>query len=160
MAATSRWKSQEQSPRDSLPTLWFWPFWQYLTLNTHWKHWCWSRSSSTLATWLRRADSLEKTLRLGKIVHYFWCNGRGPHLEWSQEPQGSSPFRTPIAGSLQSWERWVRPRLVCRNGPPLASRVVHISQTNYIRCSRSAYRSCLKIQIPRFPECPCEGSSS
>ena len=24
------------------------------------------------------------------------------HLEWSQEPQGSSPFRTPIAESLQS----------------------------------------------------------
>lgn len=36
----------------------------------------------------------------------------------------------------------------------------YISQTNYIRYSRSVYRSCLKIQIPRFPECPCKGSSS
>ena len=58
-------------------------------------------------------------------LHCFWCNGRGPHLEWSQEPQGSSPFRTPIAGSLQSWDRRVRPRLEWRNGTLLASRVVH-----------------------------------
>ena len=39
-------------------------------------------------------------------------NGRGPHLEGSQEAQASSPFRTPTAGSLQSWDRRVRPRLV------------------------------------------------
>ena len=58
-------------------------------------------------------------------LHCFWCNGRGPHLEWSQEPQGSSPFRTPIAGSLQSWDRRVRPRLEWRNGTLLASPVVH-----------------------------------
>ena len=31
---------------------------------------------------------------------------------------------TQIAGSLQSWDRRVRPRLVWRNGTPLASRVV------------------------------------
>ena len=29
-----------------------------------------------------------------------------------QEPQASSPFLTPTAGSLQSWDRRVRPRLV------------------------------------------------
>ena len=32
-------------------------------------------------------------------------NGRGPHLAGRQEPQASSPFRTPTAGSLQSWDR-------------------------------------------------------
>ena len=58
-------------------------------------------------------------------LHWVWCNGRGPHLECRQEPQGSSPFLTPIAGSVQSWDRRVRPSLVCRNGTPLASRVVH-----------------------------------
>ena len=56
-------------------------------------------------------------------LHWVWCNGRGPHLEWSQEPQGSSPFRTPIAGSLQSWDRRVRPRLECKQRTPLSSRV-------------------------------------
>ena len=35
------------------------------TLNIHWKDWCWS--SSTLATWCKQLDSLEKTLMLGKI---------------------------------------------------------------------------------------------
>ena len=35
-------------------------------------------------------------------LHWVWCNRRGPHLEWRQEPQGSSPFLTLIAGSLQS----------------------------------------------------------
>ena len=34
------------------------------------------------------------------------------HVEGRQEPQASSPFRTPTAGSLQSWDRRVRPRLV------------------------------------------------
>ena len=34
-------------------------------LNIHWKGWCWSQNSHTLATWC--ADSLEKTLMLGKI---------------------------------------------------------------------------------------------
>ena len=38
-------------------------------------------------------------------LHWVWCNRRGPHLEWRQEPQGSSPFLTLIAGSLQSWDR-------------------------------------------------------
>ena len=35
-------------------------------LNIHWKDWCWSWSSNTLATWCG-ANSLEKTLMLGKI---------------------------------------------------------------------------------------------
>ena len=39
-------------------------------------------------------------------------NRRGPHLEGRLEPQASSPFRTPTAGSLQSWDRRVRSRLV------------------------------------------------
>ena len=31
----------------------------------HWKDWCWSWSSNTLATW-RRVEALEKSVRLGK----------------------------------------------------------------------------------------------
>ena len=33
-----------------------------------------------------------------------WRNGRGPHHEGRQEPQAPSPFQTPTAGSLQSWD--------------------------------------------------------
>ena len=56
---------------------------------------------------------------------WVWCNGRGPCLELRQGPQCSSPFLTSITGSLQSWNRRVRRRLVLRNGTPLASRVVY-----------------------------------
>ena len=38
-------------------------------------------------------------------LHWVWGNGRGPHLELRRESQGSSPFLTSIAGSLQSWNR-------------------------------------------------------
>ena len=43
------------------------------TLKIHWKDWCWSWRSNTLATWCKeptqwkRPHSLEKTLMLGKI---------------------------------------------------------------------------------------------
>ena len=58
-----------------------------------------------------------------------WCNGRGPHLELRQEPQGSAPdFLEPdltqIAGSLLSLLRSVRSRVLRRNGTPLTSQVV------------------------------------
>ena len=36
------------------------------TLNTHWKDWCWSWSSNSLAIWCK-VNSLQKTLMLGKI---------------------------------------------------------------------------------------------
>ena len=58
------------------------------------------------------------------VLHWVWCIGRGPHLLSRQEPQGSSPFQTPIAGSLQTWDRRVRRRLGLRHGTSLASRGV------------------------------------
>ena len=50
--------------------------------------------------------------RFDALLRWVWRKGRGPHLEGRQESQASSPFRTPTAGSLQSWDRRVRPRLV------------------------------------------------
>ena len=58
----------------------------------------------------------------------------GPHLELRWETQGSSPFLTSIAGSLQSWNRRVRPHLVSRNGTLLASRVVHGVKSHLSSC--------------------------
>ena len=40
---------------------------EIIVLNIHWKDWCWSWNSNTLATWCKKTDSLEKTLMLGKI---------------------------------------------------------------------------------------------
>ena len=58
-------------------------------------------------------------------LHWVWCNGRGPHLEWTQEPQASSTFLTRIACSLQSRDKRVTPSLLWRNGPPFAFQVVY-----------------------------------
>ena len=60
---------------------------------------------------------------------WVWCNGREPHLELRQEPQGSAPDLlepdlTQIAGSLLSLLRSVRSRVLRRNGTPLTSQVV------------------------------------
>ena len=41
--------------------------WRRSVLGIHWKDWCWSWNSNTLATWPWRADSFENTLMLGKI---------------------------------------------------------------------------------------------
>ena len=61
-------------------------------------------------------------------ILWVWCNGRGRHLELRQEPQGSAPDflaldLTRIAGSLLSWLRRLRPRVLQRNGTPLTSQV-------------------------------------
>ena len=56
-------------------------------------------------------------------LRWVWRNGRGPHLEGRQAPQASSAFRTPTAGSLQSWDRRVRPRLEGKQRTLLSSRV-------------------------------------
>ena len=37
------------------------------TLNIHWEDWCWSWSSSTLATWCEKPTHWKKILTLGKI---------------------------------------------------------------------------------------------
>ena len=67
-------------------------------------------------------------------LHWVWYNGRVPHLELRQEPQGSSPFLTSTAGSLQSWDRSVRPCLVLRHGTLLAYRVVRGVTGNLSTC--------------------------
>ena len=67
-------------------------------------------------------------------LHWDWCIGRGPHPKLRQEPQVSSPFLTPITGSLQSLDRRGRPRLVLRHGTPLATRVVHGVTGHLLSC--------------------------
>ena len=53
-------------------------------------------------------------------LHWFCGNGKGPHLELRQEPQGSSPFLIWIAGSQQIWDRSQASSCV-ENGTQLAS---------------------------------------
>ena len=49
-------------------------------LSVHWKDWCWSWNSNTLATLWEKNDSFEKTLILGKIE---WGRIRGQQkMRW------------------------------------------------------------------------------
>ena len=43
------------------------PSYRRSVLGVHWKDWCWSWNSNKFGHLMRRADSLEKTLILGKI---------------------------------------------------------------------------------------------
>ena len=67
-------------------------------------------------------------------LHWLWCNGRGLHLEWTQEPQASSPFLTRIPWSLQSRDKRVTPSLLLRNGPSFAFRVVYRVTGHLSKC--------------------------
>ena len=50
------------------------------TLNIHWKDYCWSWSSYTLASWCKELTPWEKTLMLGKIE--FKRRGRWKRMKW------------------------------------------------------------------------------
>ena len=55
------WESLEQQGNQTSQSL------RKSTLNIHWKDWCWSWGSNSLGHLMWRADSLKKTLMLGKI---------------------------------------------------------------------------------------------
>ena len=58
------------------------------------------------------------------LLNWVWCNRRRPHLEWRQEPQGSSPFLTRVAEYPPSTDKRVTPDLLWRNGSPLSLRKI------------------------------------
>ena len=94
-------------------------------LNIHWKHWCWSWSSTTVATWCEE-DSLEKTLMLGKIEgrrrrgrqRMRWLDGiTDPMNVFEQSPgvgDGRGGWRAAVHGvaksqtRLSDWTDWRR----------------------------------------------------
>ena len=55
------WESLGQQGDPTSPSL------RKSVLNIHWKDWCWSWNSNTFCHLMRRTDSFEKTLMLGKI---------------------------------------------------------------------------------------------
>ena len=60
------------------------------------------------------------------LLGFLWgqCSGRGPHLQFKQGPQVSSPFLTWILGYVCSFKQGVRSRLILRHGTLLSSRAV------------------------------------
>ena len=89
------------------------------TVTIHWKDWCWSWSSNTLATWCEKPTSFEKTLMLGKIEgrrrraqqRTRWLDGitqlipQSYHTQWTWVWASSGRrWRTGKPGMLQSTE--------------------------------------------------------
>ena len=78
------------------------PFWRRSVLNMHWKDWCWSWSSNTLATWCEDPTHWKRP----------WCwerlkaGGEGDHRGW--DGWMASPTRwTWVWASSRSWW-WTR----------------------------------------------------
>ena len=59
-------------------------------------------------------------------LHWCRCNGRGPHLELSHEPQCSFPILTWVSGCVCPFKQGVRSRLVWRHGTLLSSLFVKV----------------------------------
>ena len=85
----------------------------------------------------------------------------------------ASPFRTPTAGSLQSWDRRVRPRLVCSTAPTglrfpprappgqsllMGDRVGALLKSRAIPSMKPARPGCLYRLSPPFPDLTRHGS--
>ena len=94
-------------------------------LNVHWKDWCWSWSSNTLATWCEELISLEKTLMLGKIEDrrrrgwqkMSWLGGITDSMAWvwgnsrrSWRTGKSGVLQTMRVSKSQTWQsNWTTP---------------------------------------------------
>ena len=82
------------------------PFWRRWVLNIHWKDWCWSRNSSTLATWCEELTHWKRP----------WCwerleaGSKGDNRGWDGW-MASPPWCTWVWASSRSW--WWTGTLAC-----------------------------------------------
>ena len=84
--------------------------WRKSVLNLHWKDWCWSWSSNTLANLMQRTDSLEETLMLGKIEggrrrgwqRMRWLDGITDSIVWVSSGMGREAWYAAVHGVTKS----------------------------------------------------------
>ena len=103
-------------------------------LNIHWKNWCWTWNSNTLATW---TDSLEKTLLLGKIegrrrgwpkircwmaslTQWTWVWVSSGSWWWTGKPGMLQSIKLQRVG--HDWVNWIELNWSCRYLYPNSSR--------------------------------------
>ena len=127
-------------------------------LNIHWKHWCWSWSSSTLATWCReqthwkrpwcweRLREEEKGVTEGEMVgRHNWLNGhKFEQTPGDSEGQGSLPCCSP-------WDHRVRHDLVTEQQNWQFKELVgyiKVRQYNYLSSDTAATKCHIKFTNP------------
>ena len=111
--------------------------WRKSTLNIHWKDWCWSWSSNTLATWCKELSHLKRP----------WCwEWLRPGGEWSDRGWDgwmASPTRwTWVWANSGSW-RWTgRPGMLQSMGPQSRTWL-----TDWIELNWKIFTSCPKLNL-------------
>ena len=76
------WKFLEQQGDQTSPS------WRKSTLNIHWKYWCWSWSSNTLATWWEELPHWKRP----------WC--------WERVKAKAEGSSRGWDGQITSWTQW------------------------------------------------------
>ena len=72
--------------------------WRKSVLNIHWQDWCWTRSSSTLATWCKELTQWKRPLCWERLK----AGGEGDDREWDGW-MGSPTWWTWVWASSGSW---------------------------------------------------------
>ena len=86
------------------------------TLNIHWKYWCWSCSSDTLATWCKE-PTLEKTPMLGKTE--------------GKRRRGGSGWDGWMTSLTQRTWVWANSGRWCRTGKPAVLQLTESQRAGY-----------------------------
>ena len=118
--------------------------WRKSVLNIHWKDWCWSWSSNTLANLMQRTDSLEETLMLGKIEggrrrgcqRMRWLDGITDSIVWVSSGMGREAWYAAVHGVTKS-----------------QTRLSNWTEVNWLRLTKypGKYKMALKIHYNWMP---------
>ena len=98
--------------------------WRKLVLNIHWKDWCWSRSSNSLATWCEELTHLKglwcgETLKAGgegdgrrwdgwmaSPTQWTWVWASSRNWWWTGEPDVLQFVGSQSCTQLRNWTDW------------------------------------------------------
>ena len=82
----------------------------FLMVNIHWKDWCWSWSSNTLATWCEQPTHWKRPwcwgrLRAGEVGDRGWdCDGHNLSKRW-KTVKDREAWRVVVLGVAKGWTR-------------------------------------------------------